>query len=276
MSFFRYPGGKTKLREPILACLAQQISQTTFSYGEPFFGGGSIGLAFLTHHRPQSIWLNDKDAGLAALWTSVMKYPHELQCLIRKFHPSVRAFEDFKQELLAMTTVPSRSTHLVQLGFKKLAIHQISYSGLGTKSGGPLGGQQQESKYKIDCRWSSKYLCQKIDTMAHQMSRWTFQPDHCTAQDFEPMIRSTTHHQLLYLDPPYYEQGNKLYQHGFTVSDHHRLADALQQTSHDWVLSYDDCSTIRKLYRWAKIKKLTVGYSINTARVRKELLICAS
>lgn len=25
--------------------------------------------------------------------------------------------------------------------FKKLAIHQISYSGFGTKSGGPLGGE---------------------------------------------------------------------------------------------------------------------------------------
>jgi len=46
----------------------------------------------------------------------------------------------------------------LDVGFKKLAIHQISYSGLGTKSGGPLGGKSQESIYKIDCRWSPKHI----------------------------------------------------------------------------------------------------------------------
>jgi hypothetical protein len=29
---------------------------------------------------------------------------------------------------------------------------------------------------------------------------------------------------MIYLDPPYYDQGGNLYQHAFTILDHERLA----------------------------------------------------
>jgi hypothetical protein len=85
-------------------------------------------------------------------------------------------------------------------------------------------------------------------------------------------------------DPPYYVKGGDLYQHGFTVADHERLAVALKETKHAWVLSYDDCFEVRRLYDWACVEPLEVSYSITAtkdketghrlSRTKSELLIC--
>jgi len=97
-------------------------------------------------------------------------------------------------------------------------------------------------------------------------------------------IQDTDRRSLLYLDPPYYVKGNDLYQHGFTVDDHQRLANALRHTEHAWVLSYDDCCEVRQLYNWANVESLQVNYSITAtkdkdtgervSRTKGELLIC--
>ena len=105
----------------------------------------------------------------------------------------------------------------------------------------------------------------------------------CTHLDFADVIQDTSCGSLLYLDPPYYIKGNDLYQHGFTVEDHERLAIALKNTTHAWVLSYDDCPEIRRLYQWARVEPLDVNYSITAlkdkqtgeriSRTKSELLI---
>ena len=61
-SFFRYPGGKSKLKDRIVCKLNKISSNNTLEYREPFFGGGSIGLSFF-EKRPNldKIWINDFD-----------------------------------------------------------------------------------------------------------------------------------------------------------------------------------------------------------------------
>ena len=56
---FRYPGGKSKLSAPIIAEL-NALYKPGMEYREPFFGGGSIGLKFLEHNKPNKIWINDR------------------------------------------------------------------------------------------------------------------------------------------------------------------------------------------------------------------------
>lgn len=284
MSFFRYPGGKSKLRSEISRRLSERSFQKGFQYREPFFGGGSIGLQFLhDFSNIKNIWINDKDIGIACLWTSVIQYPEEFKTKIRSFTPKVSAFQNFKEELLNITDAPQEK--IVDIGFKKLAIHQISYSGLGTKSGGPLGGVEQKSNYKIDCRWSPEYICKKIDRIHAQLSSMKIQENRCTNLDYKELIADTSYNGLIYLDPPYYVKGNDLYQCGFTYMDHERLAYKLKKTSHEWVLSYDDCDRIREIYDWAFIESVNVNYSITStkceetgerlSRTKPELLICS-
>lgn len=273
--FFRYPGGKSKLKHLILDRLSQQARGKTLEYREPFFGGGSIGLELLQEPLDiPSIWINDKDPGIACLWTSVLNYPEELKNCVRHFKPSVDYFHLFKQELLSIEQEPVERGDIIRTGFMKLAIHQTSYSGLGTKSGSPLGGKEQKSKYKIDCRWSPEYICKKIDRINTQMSVFKIHDNSCTSEDFEKLIKDESKLALLYLDPPYYIKGNELYQHGFSENDHLRLAESLKSTNHSWVLSYDDCAEIRNMYAgWSVIEQLDANYSINTSRSKTELLI---
>ena len=289
MSFFRYAGGKSKLRELIIQRLVDIGKPCCLEYREPFFGGGSVGLNYFRHRdkygklfvsRPNfsRLWINDRDYGISCLWTSVIKYPQELCAKVRAFTPSVEAFYDIKNELLSLVHA---SEDVVDIGFRKLAIHQISYSGLGTMSGGPLGGASQQSKYGIGCRWSPEYICKQIMKIHYEFSHLTVHSEKCTDYDFQDLITDTSVPALLYLDPPYYVKGNVLYQEKFSCEDHTRLATLLHETKHCWLLSYDDCPEIRELYKWAHLESVDVNYSITAAkkdgksvsRTKPELLI---
>lgn len=284
-SIVRYPGGKSKLRNQIAQRLAEQAEHDGFEYRELFVGGGSVGLKLLSGSTSiRRIWINDRDVGIACLWTSVIRYPEEFKERVRSFTPSVEAFYALREELTTTSTMPTERDRIVDLGSKKLAIHQTSYSGLGTKSGGPLGGVGQKSRYKIDCRWSPDYICRNVDKLHDLFSTVEVRGNCCTNLDFIELIEDRNCRSLLYLDPPYYVKGNNLYQHGFTVEDHQRLADSLRETEHAWVLSYDDCPEVREMYRWAKVEPLDATYSITAvkdkdtgerlSRKKTELLIC--
>jgi len=278
-SFFRYPGGKSKFQSKIVDALLIRSLETGLQYREPFFGGGGVGLKFLeiwTHVK--DVWINDRDVGIACLWSSVLAYPQLLINEIGTFEPHPDKFYSFKEELLALdrssSWIPSDPFDIVDIGFKKLVVHQLSFSGLGTKAGGPLGGKSQESKYKIDCRWSPNYLIKKIRRFSDMFSDFNVQYGYCTALDFSVLVQDDTRKAILYLDPPYFNKGSELYQYSFTIEEHEYLAHLLERSSHDWVLSYDDCPEIRKLYSWASIEKINANYTIRNARVKSELIIC--
>ena len=261
MTLFRYPGGKSKLSKPIL-CELNKHSST--EYREPFFGGGSIGIKFLEgNNNIQKVWINDKDPAICVLWHSVINEPEYLKSKVLNFIPTTESFYQFKHDLLH-----NESNH-IDHGFKKLVIHQISYSGLGVKSGGPLGGKNQKSKYKIDCRWSPKHICKEIDKLNKLFSRFDVT---CTCKDFEELICAPGD-ALLYLDPPYYIKGGDLYQFSFSTADHKKLSKLLNSTSHKWVLSYDSHPDVYKMYECSRIETVNANYSITTSRVKEELLI---
>ena len=266
---FRYPGGKSKLKKQIVTRLDEMRNGSRqIEFREPFFGGGSIGCMFIEQNpNLKKIWINDYDLGIASIWTAIINNPASLKSKVQQFVPSIPAFDDFKTELLKKPLL-STSEEMTEFGFKKLAIHQISYSGLGTKSGGPLGGRDQKSQYKIDCRWSPKYICKKIDLLHERFSKISaIRQNSCTNLDFAELIQDERTQALIYLDPPYFVKGNDLYQHGFSVQDHERLAQCLKDTGHRWLLSYDDCPEIRDLYSWATIQEIDgVSYTITALK----------
>jgi DNA adenine methylase len=160
-SFFRYPGGKAKLRQEITARLLKHNGDSPVQYREPFFGGGSIGIGLLPAFG--SVWINDKDVGIACLWTAVIRHREELKERVRNVVPAVGLFDELRAGLLDLSKMPRGGKEIVEVAWKKLAIHQVSYSGLGTMAGGPLGGRQQRSPYKIDSRWRAERICEKVD-----------------------------------------------------------------------------------------------------------------
>lgn len=264
-TIIRYPGGKGKFQDIILHRL-HAMATRPHEYREPFYGGGAVGIDYLSEPPAtcKNAWINDKDVGIACLHTSVIRYP-ELLCsqilnylenwdtLPEEEKQKVRLqkaseFRKLQEESKSWTSMPTSQEEILEYGMKKLVIHQMSYSGLGVKSGGPLGGLKQESAYPIDCRWSPNYLVKKIHKLHQLYSRFSIREQSCTNYDWSLLIRDEEFPTILYLDPPYYHKGKDLYQHAFDEADHRNLCESLKFCPHSFLLSYDDCDEIRDLY----------------------------
>lgn len=260
MALLRYPGSKERLAKTIIPYIP--IDSLT-SYCEPFFGSGAIGLRILEKLNPDTpVWINDIDYGVSCLWYSVVYNPQELCEYIVRFRPSVDEFIKLREASLSET-----ETDVVRCGFGKLALHRISYSGLGSKSGSPLGGWNQTSKYKIDCRWNPVNLCKDVWKLHSLLSK--FSSLKITRGDYKPTIAPD---YFYYLDPPYYEQGNGLYQHGMSDDEHIELATILKSIDNKWVLSYDSHPFISDLYSSYPGYMLEASYTMTTKAHRHELL----
>jgi DNA adenine methylase len=265
----RYPGAKSRgaLKTAILERLIGYLASNRYTeFREPFFGSGAIGLA-LIEHGVRHVWFNDLDPGIASLWHAVFNDSVRLEALISDFAPSVEAFHSYKSELLNL----SDNEDPVLIGFKKLALNRISFSGMGVMAGGPLGGNEQTSAYGIGCRWSAERLITDIRKIKKMIADVELREGTCTHLDFEAVIRAQGS-ALIYLDPPYFEKGTELYQFGF-AGEHERLAACLRECEHDFVLSYDDCPEVRSLYRWANCAAVATRYSISGQTKKGELVI---
>lgn len=276
MTLLRYPGGKSKLKTKIVDRMVRIVSFDKLThYSEPFLGGGSILLEFLSRYADKidTISINDKDVALAYLWTTVIQSPQYLVDRINSYTPVADDFFSFRNELLKISE-ESPDHDWRDIGFKKLAIHQMSYSGIGTKAGGPIGGKDQSGEYKVDCRWNPVHLENKIKRMVNLFDKVTITENRCTSYDFRTIILNSPTGSLIYLDPPYFVPGNVLYQEEFSLEDHKRLCNILKFSCSSWVLSYDDCDEINNLYHWANIIPIETKYTINNVeKVKTELLI---
>lgn len=261
-SLLRYPGGKSKFFTVIIKALERFRH---LQYREPFFGGGSVGLEVIA--RGQPAWINDVDRGIVCLWQATAQYPEQLKAAVMAFRPSLAEFDRLKSYFLSDPESPCDRDGIVRMGCDKLALHRMSWSGAGTM-GGAYGGRMQTGRQQIDGRWNPERLCRRIDCLAPLMADVRI-----TSLDYSALLLNDEIPCLIYLDPPYYEDGARLYQHAFDHDQHVRLRDQLRDTAHQWVLSYDDCPQIRELYQFAHIREITVPYSLSVKDSKKELLI---
>lgn len=159
-----------------------------------------------------------------------------------------------------MKEVPVDYREMVDVAWKKIALHQTSYSGLGT-GGGPIGGKEQRSNWIMGCRYTPETTCKKIRQIKGYFDSVEMRDDVCSHGDFGNLL-STPGDAVFYLDPPYYEQGPKLYRDSFGVADHKRLADALRAEDRPWLLSYDNHEAVRGLYDGMYMREFDLRYTI--------------
>lgn len=280
-AFIRYPGSKAKLWRHVQAAMPDEAgSGALFAarlacYVEPFFGSGAIGWQVMRSlsRGVTRVVVNDIDPGMAALWLAVRDCPEELVRHVTRFRPSAEAFYEFRDR------DGGSDTDIVVRAFEKLALHQISFSGLGVMAGGPLGGRKGKSEYNVDCRWNPARITASIRRSHRAMKRArsfeVYNEDFAATLARIPNSPTT----FAYLDPPYVVQGAALYRHAMSDADHARLAGILRRASYRWLLSYDDCELVRDLYSgWATIAEFDMVPTIQTAtkptrRKNRELLI---
>jgi DNA adenine methylase len=250
----RYPGSKDRQAQRILAVL--QIADRRLC--EPFAGTAAITFACLRAGLLDQAWLNDTDCGVSGLWTTVRDYPDELCTRIAAYEPTAGSFYELRDKELDGP---------LDNAFATIVLHQISYSGLGRKAGSPIGGRNQQGKYKVGCRWNADRLVSGIREAHGLMSK-----AHVTVTNLD---WSDCPDWTWYADPPYAVAGPSLYREG--VSPVTALHDHLRTKGEWWVLSYDNVPEIRDLYEcWAHVDHggaTYLGSTYHTKRHKSELLI---
>jgi len=79
---------------------------------------------------------------------------------------------------------------------------------------------------------------------------------------------------LAFVDPPYIREGNRLYTNGMDEAGHQRLADALNGTTAQWVLTYDDEPIVSEmLYPDRRVLAYDIRNTANKARVAREFAV---
>lgn len=275
-TIIRYPGSKAKLAQDIRKWMPDWIIGEAFpqpegaTYIEPFFGSGAVGIAVLKQVRESaSVWINDIDYGMFAMWHSVVHETQRLVQYVRDFQPTTEAFYELKESDGERTGCVARD------GFNKIALHRMSVSGFGRMAGGPIGGRSQGGDYTVGCRWNPASIEDAIYFAKRRLKR--FSNLRITNLHFRDVLVEATDASLVYLDPPYYVKGGQLYAHNMTDAEHAELASLLHDTPADWRLSYDDCPRVRELYAWASFAELEIRYTNAVTRSRRpknrELLI---
>ena len=79
---------------------------------------------------------------------------------------------------------------------------------------------------------------------------------------------------FVYLDPPYVNNGQRLYLNAYEAEDHEDLAEYLHaQKVLPWIMSYDDSDLVRELYQPCKMAMLPIRYTLQAKRSAHELII---
>jgi DNA adenine methylase len=265
-SAMRYPGSKEKIADKVNAFFPPSVEGSYLGspptcYCEPFIGCGAM-LVRIAPRLPTSarVIVADKDPGVVALWRAVRECPRDLVNRLLNFVPSVENFEKLKAEDGKPTG------DIGEDAFRKFALHQISFSGLGAKAGGPIGGKSQEkAKYRVDCRFKPERHANVLMEQHRLLKRFkNFEVVH---GDFAEALGKVPADGFAYLDPPYYLKGAELYVHNMSPEDHERLAGILRAAPYEWALSYDDHPAVRDLYgAWADVNTFEMVATIDTKR----------
>jgi DNA adenine methylase len=260
----RYPGGKSAMAG-LLVQIRRLNSLGDRTIAEPFAGGAGASLSLLYLEETHEIYVNDADRSIHDFWWSVLNRSKMFTTKLMKTPVSMA--EWYRQR-----EVYRYRGHLTRLrrGFSAFYLNRCNRSGI-IMNGGPIGGVEQKSKWKLNARFNKPELRRRCEKVAQYRDRV-----HVSCRDGIEFINGLdTASTFFFIDPPYFVKGKTLYLNALDKDYHVGLAARLKSmTQAAWVLTYDDCPEIRRMYRdWATIHPFTLRYVAADRRSGREVLI---
>ena len=270
-TILRYPGGKTKA--------IRMITPFVMNYDKiisPFFGGGSLEVHWAANLGKEVIGYDIFDV-LVNFWNVLLNYPEELSNKMAEITPNKEHYLRIKDILISLdkTQEMLKDWHTdyykrkdpitlddITLAAYYFFNHNCSYGP------GYLGWASQI--YLNDKSWNSS-----IDKVKK------FRINNLKIEN-KTFAESIANHQndFLYLDPPYYlerDKDNKMFKGIYpmrnidvhhTGFDHELLRDMLLSHKGDFVISYNNCETIREYYKDFEFFYPKWSYSMSNGETR--------
>ncbi len=264
ISPLRYPGGKARLAPYISQLIARQ-SPRPRSYAEPFAGGAGSALRLLVDKNVEKIYVNDLDPGIAAFWRCVFQDTQEFARMISREEVSIDAWRHHSS---IYTNPQGRSDR--ELGFATFFLNRCNRSGILRAR--PIGGLDQSGKWKIDARFNREALVERIKYLGSFSAGVSL--SELDARDFIEGLEGQGSDVLLYVDPPYLVQGDRLYLDSLTRDDHAELAAVLRGTKLQWFLTYDaDRRVTEELYKGFRCAEFSIFHTAQIQRMGVEYAV---
>lgn len=230
----RYPGGKSRAVK-IIASLIPDFKE----FREPFVGGGSV-FFYLKQYSPgKKYWINDLYPNLYQFWNQskiqLAKVVDQV-LLWRKTYTEGKVLHKFLLNNL-------KYFNQIEIASAFFILNRITFS--GTSESGGYSEHAFSKRFTPSSIERLKLIDQVLDNTK------------ITNLDFQEVIEASGESVFIFLDPPYYSATKSaLYGKNGNMHksfDHQRFAKVMQKTNHKWLITYDNCTHIRKLFSFANI-----------------------
>jgi DNA adenine methylase len=249
----RYPGGKSKAVEKIIANIPANIKE----FREPMVGGGSVSLVVKQIFPNVKVKINDLNYDLICFWKTLRDNPDELIKEIRKIKETYKDGRELYDELIT-----KNNGNDFERAVRFFVLNRITFSGTVDSDG--------YSQQAFEKRFTDSAI-EKLKLVSMIIKDFEI-----THGDYEKLLFEGGDGVFIFLDPPYYSTTkSKLYGKNGELHlnfDHKRFANNMRQCKHLWLITYDDCVEIRELFSFAYIYHWELQYWMS-AKKGKELII---
>lgn len=263
----RYPGGKNKFYHQIENVILDNDLYGC-SYCEPFAGGAGIAIRLLENKIVSQIYINDLDPGVYAFWHSILFENEKFLSHFRDIPVSIE--ERNRQKTIYQEN--SGGQDLFSLGFAFFYLNRTNRSGI--IDGGPIGGYSQTSAYTIGCRFNKIELEERIHLIFSHRNQIML--SNLDANEFiKTTIPGIEGKKFVFLDPPYFVKGKKLYLNAFCPEDHKTLCNTIVENLRNvpFVITYDSNKEIKEIYQDFTIRNYKLQYSAGVSGLGDEIII---
>lgn len=252
----RYPGGKSRLSD-FMRLICTKNDLVGGEYVEPYAGGAGVALFLLYYESVRRIHINDIDRSIWAFWESAVNNTERLCKLIRERPVNTEEWKRQKE-----VQKKKNNASILELGFSTFFLNRTNRSGI--LSAGMIGGEDQSGSWKVDARYNKEGLIRRITKIGRFSDRIEVYNE--DAVDLMNKIENDIPSKsLFYLDPPYFNESDRLYENSYNFSDHKEVSEKVQSLSNCWIVSYDNEEEIKKLYSDVK----SIGYSLSYSAQKK-------
>ena len=246
----RYPGGKSRAIKNILP-LIPDLKE----FREPFVGGGSVFFALKQRIRkPTEFIINDLNNDLYLFWKIARDQNLEL---VSKVQEIKNESKDGKKLFISLKN--SNGLDELEKAARFFVMNRITFSGLSDSGGfSELAFQKRFTQSSID----------RISLIENLLAGSIIKNN-----DYQNIIEDKGDNVFIFLDPPYWKSAKKrLYGKKGDLHltfDHKRFAKVMSKCEHKWLITYDDCEAIRRLFNFANIYEWELQYGMNNFKQNK-------